>query len=142
LDTAIITASNNTNKVTFAIAAGNFNADACNYSPADVAQAIVAGAIDSNDARASFSNFGACVDLFAPGVQVNSDWDTSDTATKKQDGTSESAPFVAGRIALYLAHHSGATPAQVQNSITTYSPTHTYIVNAGAGSPQRIVYTF
>ncbi|HET9596428.1 MAG TPA: S8 family peptidase, partial [Anaeromyxobacteraceae bacterium] len=82
--------------VTYAIAAGNSNADACTASPARVAAALTVGASDANDVRATFSNFGTCVDVFAPGVGITSAWDTSDSATNTISGTSMATPHVAG----------------------------------------------
>src|SRR3954468_16162371 len=82
--------------VTYAIAAGNSNVSACTQSPARVANAITVGATGQNDARASFSNFGTCVDLFGPGVNITSSWSTNDTATNTISGTSMATPHVAG----------------------------------------------
>ena len=88
--------------VSYAIAAGNSNANACNSSPARVASANTVGSTTSTDARSSFSNFGTCVDLFAPGSSITSSWSTSDTATNTISGTSMATPHVAGALALYL----------------------------------------
>ena len=104
VSTALDTAVNNSINagVSYAIAAGNSNANACNSSPARVAAAITVGATTSTDARASFSNFGTCLDIFAPGSSITSSWNTSDTATNTISGTSMASPHVAGAIALYL----------------------------------------
>src|SRR5262249_32161319 len=109
LDSAVNAAINS--GVTFAIASGNSNADACNFSPARVAAAITVNATDINDARASFSNFGTCTDIFAPGVNITSSWNTSDTATNTISGTSMATPHVTGGAALWLAAHPHHTPA-------------------------------
>src|SRR4029453_3822267 len=94
LDTAFNNSIND--GVTYAIAAGNSNADACNSSPARVPNAITVGATTITDARSSFSNFGTCVDIFAPGSNITSSWNTSDTATNTISGTSMATPHVSG----------------------------------------------
>jgi len=111
--------------LTFAVAAGNNNGDACNTSPANVNTAITVGAttIDDDegkevDARSSFSNFGTCVTLFAPGELVKSAWIGSVTATKTISGTSMASPHVAGSIALYLSLHPAKSPAHVKTHLT------------------------
>jgi subtilisin family serine protease len=103
--------------VTYAVAAGNENKDACTVSPARAADAITVGATDSNDRRASFSNYGACVDLFAPGVGIMSSTKNSTTSTGKMSGTSMATPHVAGAIAIYLSTNPTATPAQVREAL-------------------------
>jgi subtilisin family serine protease len=109
--------------VTYAIAAGNGNAsgipqDACKSSPARVPAALTVGATDKTDAPASFSNYGNCVDLFAPGVGITSDWYTSATATNTISGTSMATPHVTGVAALYLQTRPTAGPATVSSAIT------------------------
>ncbi|MBB3675666.1 S8 family peptidase [Modestobacter versicolor] len=109
--------------VTYAVAAGNGDArgvpqDACGGSPSRVPAALTVGATDRNDAPASFSNYGACVDLFAPGVGITSDWYTSTTATSTISGTSMATPHVAGVAALYLQGNPSASPATVSAAIT------------------------
>jgi subtilisin family serine protease len=100
--------------VTYVLAAGNDGANACNYSPARVREGLTVGATNSSDTRASWSNFGDCVDLFAPGVSITSAWHTGpNTRTNTISGTSMAAPHVAGVAALYLANNPGASPAQV-----------------------------
>ena len=137
LDTAVINSIND--GVTYAIAAGNSNANACNYSPARVAAAITVGATGSNDARASFSNYGTCVDIFAPGVGILSAWYTSNTATNTISGTSMATPHVAGVAALYLQDNA-ATPLQVRDTIVN-SATAGVVTNPGSGSPNRLLYS-
>jgi subtilisin family serine protease len=122
------------------VAAGNSNADACNYSPARVANAITVGSTTSADARSSFSNYGSCVDVFAPGSSILSTWIGSTTATNTIDGTSMASPHVAGVAALYLQGNTTATQATVANAIISTS-TLNKVTSAGAGSPNRLVYS-
>ena len=138
LDTAVNNAINA--GVTFAVAAGNSNANACNYSPSRTAAAITVGATTSTDARASYSNFGTCVDIFAPGSSITSAWSTSNTATNTISGTSMASPHVAGAAALYLQANPGASNATVRNALVNNSTTNR-ITNAGSGSPNRLLYT-
>jgi subtilisin family serine protease len=103
--------------ITFAIAAGNSNADACRYSPARVGEALTVGATTNSDAKASYSNWGKCLDLFAPGSSITSAWRTSDTATNTISGTSMATPHVAGVAALHLHGSPGSTPTQVADAL-------------------------
>jgi subtilisin family serine protease len=126
--------------VTYAVAAGNSNADACTQSPARLAAALTVGATTSTDGRASFSNFGACVDIFAPGSGITSAWNTSDTATTSLSGTSMATPHVTGAAALYLQGHASASPAQVAQAVIAQA-TLNRVASAGTGSPNRLLYT-
>jgi subtilisin family serine protease len=126
--------------VTYAVAAGNANTDACQNSPARVAAALTVGAVGSTDIRTSFSNFGACLDLFAPGSAIASAWHTSDTATNTLSGTSMAAPHVAGAAALYLQTNRSALPAQVVQAVLGLATTGR-VGSAGTGSPNRLLYT-
>ncbi|WP_291161718.1 S8 family serine peptidase [Gemmatimonas sp. UBA7669] len=138
LDAAVANAVNL--GVTFVVAAGNSNANACNYSPARTASAITVGATTSSDARASYSNFGSCLDIFAPGSSITSAWYTSNTALNTISGTSMASPHVAGAAALYLEGAPGATPATVANALISNS-TANKVTSAGSGSPNRLLYT-
>ncbi len=104
--------------VTYVVAAVNQGADACSYSPARVREALTVGATTNTDERRSSSNWGECVDLFAPGDSITSSLHTSNTATGVSSGTSMASPHVAGVAALYLELYPDATPAQVFTAIT------------------------
>ena len=103
-------------------------------------QAITVAATTVGDARASFSNYGSCVDLFAPGAGISSAWATSDTASSTLDGTSMASPHVAGAAALFLETHPDATPAEVAAAIVADS-TPDRVGDAGDGSPNRLLYS-
>lgn len=133
-------ASSISSGVTYAIAAGNSGANACNYSPARTSTAITVGATTNTDARASYSNYGNCLDIFAPGTNITSDWIGSGTATNTISGTSMAAPHVAGAAALYLATHTSATPATVRNALVAAGTTGK-VTSAGQGSPNVLLYT-
>jgi serine protease len=122
------------------VAAGNSNANACNYSPARVANAITVGSTTNTDARSSFSNFGSCVNIFAPGSSITSAWYTSNTATNSISGTSMASPHVAGVAALYLAGAPSASPATVRNYVYSRATTNV-LTGIGSGSPNRMLYS-
>jgi aqualysin 1 len=103
--------------VTYAVAAGNSNQNAANFSPSRVGEAITVGSTTQTDARSSFSNFGSVVDIFAPGSSILSAWFTSDTATATLSGTSMASPHTAGVAARFLQSNTSASPAQVRNEI-------------------------
>lgn len=124
--------------VSYAVAAGNNATDACSYSPASAPQALTVAAADARDRRASFSNFGSCVDLFAPGVKVTSAWIGSDVATQAMSGTSMASPHVAGAAALYLAANPTAAPAEVTQGILR---TATHDVIADPAAPNLLLFT-
>jgi serine protease len=123
-----------------AVAAGNDNSNACNYSPARAAAVFTVGSTTSTDARSSFSNYGTCLDIFAPGSSIMSTWSTSDTATNTISGTSMASPHVAGVGALYLAANPAATPSQVGTAIINAS-TPNKVTSPQTGSPNRLLYS-
>ncbi|KKJ96012.1 S8 family peptidase [Micromonospora sp. HK10] len=137
LDNAV--ANSISSGVTYGIAAGNSSANACNSSPARVASAITVGATTSTDARASYSNYGSCVDIFAPGSSITSAWRTSDTATNTISGTSMATPHVVGAAALVLGANPSYTPAQVASYLTTNATTGK-VTSPGSGSPNRLLF--
>jgi subtilisin family serine protease len=138
LDTAVTNSINA--GVTYVVAAGNDNANACTSSPARAPAAITVGASDAADVRASFSNFGTCLDLFAPGVNITSSWRTSDTATAIASGTSMASPHVAGVVALFLQQFGHTAPATVASSLLANASAGR-LAGIGAGSPNLLLYS-
>jgi subtilisin family serine protease len=126
--------------VTYVIAAGNSNISGPNTSPQRVAEAIIVGASTISDARASFSNFGPTLELFAPGENILSAWWTSDTAQQLDSGTSMASPHVAGAAALYLEGNPSARPQVVSSAIVDHT-TGGVLSGIGAGSPNRLLFT-
>lgn len=124
--------------VTVAVAAGNDNSNACNYSPAREPSAITVGSTTSSDSRSSFSNYGSCLDIYAPGSSITSAW--SNGGTNTISGTSMASPHVAGVAALYLANNPNATPAQVEAAIEN-AATSGKVSDAKSGSPNLLLYS-
>jgi subtilisin family serine protease len=141
-DSALDAAVNNSiaSGVTYTLSAGNSSQSACDFSPARVFNGITVGATDINDNRASFSNYGSCVDIFAPGVNITSNAIGSNSATAVLSGTSMAAPHVAGAAALVLADNPTFTPSQVTSSLTSKA-SPSLVVNRGPGSPNLLLYT-
>ncbi|MEO8194726.1 MAG: S8 family serine peptidase [Gemmatimonadales bacterium] len=124
--------------VVFAVAAGNSASDACYYSPSSASAAITVGATTNADLMASYSNWGECVDLFAPGSDVLSSWNTDDFALGTANGTSMATPHVAGAAALYLQANPSASPAQVAAALVG-NATNGPLAGLGAGSPNKLL---
>ncbi|PTA67931.1 S8 family peptidase [Deinococcus arcticus] len=122
-----------------AVAAGNENQNACNVSPARAASAITVGSTTNTDARSSFSNFGTCVDIFAPGSNITSTWIGSTSATNTISGTSMASPHVAGALALLVA--GGNTTNSAATSALINAATTGKVTGAGTGSPNRLLFT-
>lgn len=126
--------------VTYIVAAGNSASDACQVSPARLGSAITVGASDQNDVRALFSNYGSCVDLFAPGVGITSAWAWNDTASFTANGTSMASPHVAGAVALYLEDNPNASPAQAGAALLGDATSGTMSIMTD-GSPNMMLFT-
>jgi subtilisin family serine protease len=125
--------------VTYVVAAGNNSTDACGFSPARVPSALTVGATTSKDWQARFSNFGRCVDLYAPGASIPSAWAGDDQSTAVKSGTSMAAPYATGAAALYLAEHLSASPAQVVSALVRAS-TAGVLGRLGSNSPNLLLF--
>jgi len=125
--------------ITYSIAAGNSSTDACTFSPASAPDALTVGATTKVDGQASYSNFGSCVDLYAPGTFILSDWITSDTTAVYLSGTSMATPHVTGAAALYLETHPTASPAEVASYLVA-AASRDRITAVGTGSPNLLLF--
>ena len=130
--------------VGYAVAAGNGSfpfggSNACNSSPARLPAALTVGATNTSDAKPSFSNYGSCLDLFAPGDAIISAWNGSDSDTNTISGTSMASPHVAGTAALYLQGSPSSSPATVHAAIVNNATTGR-LSSIGSGSPNRLLY--
>ncbi|MFE1828123.1 S8 family peptidase [Streptomyces yangpuensis] len=139
-DTALDTAVRNSiaSGITYAVAAGNESENASTKSPARVAEAITVGATTNTDAKASYSNYGTALDIFAPGSAITSAWNTGDYAMNTINGTSMATPHVAGAAAVYLSQNPASTPAQVATALIG-SATPDVVSGPGTGSPNRLL---
>ena len=126
--------------VTVVVSAGNATADACNYSPASAPTALTVAAANWNDYQSAFSNYGSCLDLYAPGEGITSAWSGSDSSTAMLSGTSMAAPHVAGAAALFLGANPSATPATVSDAILA-GATSNALSKLGRSSPNLLLYT-
>ncbi|GAA3039683.1 hypothetical protein GCM10020000_17570 [Streptomyces olivoverticillatus] len=124
--------------VTFAVAAGNESTDAGNGSPARVKEAITVASTTKDDQQSDFSNYGSVVDLYAPGSDITSAWNDSDSGTKTISGTSMATPHVTGAAAVYLGAHQGAKPEEVEAALVK-GATPDKVSNPGAGTPNKLL---
>lgn len=126
--------------MTVVVAAGNVAADACRYSPAATPAAVTVAATNEYDQQVSYSNYGPCVDLYAPGWSIRSSWVYTDSSYVVLAGTSMASPHVAGAAALYLEGHPAASPAEVSQALVG-NATVGALTALGAGSPNRLLFT-
>ncbi|KAG0293111.1 serine protease [Dissophora globulifera] len=146
LDTAVANAVDS--GLHFAVAAGNDNRDACDYSPAGVEAAVTVGASALDDSRAYFSNHGPCVDIFGPGLNIESTWIGSDSAKRTISGTSMASPHVAGLIAYYLslapasssAFHTGALTPKEMKALLIARGTRDVLTDVKSNTPNILIY--
>lgn len=136
LDTAVENAI--ASGVTFVVAAGNDNRDACTGSPNSVPAAITVGSSTESDSRSSFSNYGSCVDIFAPGSDITAASVSNDTETETNSGTSMAAPHVAGAAALLLGENANMTSTDVDTALKALA-VNDKLTDIGAGSPNRLL---
>lgn len=127
--------------IPYAVAAGNDFTDACTFSPAKVKAAITVGATSDWDGEAWFSNYGSCLDLYAPGEDITSAWHTSNSASNTISGTSMAAPHVAGAIALWLELHPGATTGEVRSAIVGGASKGKVWFWFSSGSPNKLLFS-
>ena len=145
ISTAVDTAVNNTvnSGVTVVAAAGNLNQNACDHSPARASGAVTVAASDQTDTRWTLknygSNYGSCIDVFAPGADITTTWNQSTTSIVTGSGTSFAAPFAAGVAALYLSSIISSSSIDASSAIINLATTN--VVSDTQGSPNRLLYT-
>lgn len=125
--------------VMMAVAAGNSNADSCRFSPASAELVFTVMSSDKRDSRSSFSNYGSCSDIFAPGSEITAAWIGADSATRTVSGTSMASPHVAGVSAKYWSKNPSLTPGQVKDKLISLG-TKNVIKNAGNDSPNVLLH--
>jgi subtilisin family serine protease len=143
LDTAVQNVIND--GIVMVVAAGNSNVDACSTSPARATNALTVGATgqysagESTDSRSSYSNYGPCLDIFAPGSRITSSWIGGSTATNTISGTSMASPHVAGVAAVLFGRYPGSTASEIASMLLT-SATPNVVIGPGTGSPNYLLY--
>jgi subtilisin family serine protease len=143
LDTAVQNVIND--GIVMVVAAGNSNVDACNTSPARATNALTVGATgqystgETTDSRSSYSNYGPCLDIFAPGSRITSSWIGGSAAISTISGTSMAAPHVAGVAAVLFGRYPSSTASQIASMLRT-SATPNVVISPGTGSPNYLLY--
>mmetsp|Transcript_29353 Transcript_29353/g.45184 ORF Transcript_29353/g.45184 Transcript_29353/m.45184 type:complete len:197 (+) Transcript_29353:2-592(+) len=122
-----------------AVAAGNEGQDACNVSPASANKVVTVGSTDNRDARSYFSNYGKCVDIFAPGSDITSTWIGSPVSDNTISGTSMASPHVCGQMAKLLSHKTSMTPSEITDALVA-DATDGKITDAKSGSPNKLLF--
>ena len=125
--------------ITAVVAAGNEKSDACTRSPASAVNAITVGATEIGDTKASYTNFGTCVDINAPGSLITGGWYLSASSTRTISGTSMASPHVAGAAAVYRGLYPTATVAQVTAALVS-TATPDVLTNLNVGTPNKLLY--
>jgi subtilisin family serine protease len=126
--------------VVMVVAGGNSNTTACSHSPASALNAITVGSTAEDDSRADDSNFGTCVDIFAPGENIISAKTNTISGSTSYSGTSMASPHVAGVAALLLEESPGITPGQLLQRMLD-SATPDVVGDPGTGSPNKLLFT-
>ena len=125
--------------ISVVVAAGNSNADACNFSPSSAPSAITVGSTTVSDSKSTFSNWGSCVDIYAPGSNITGGWYTSSTDVNTISGTSMASPHVAGAVAVYRGLNPSATVEQIAAHIDSQA-TPSVITGLPAATVNKLLY--